>query len=104
MGLFRVFLGIEGEPGDFGSTGERPESRGQREGLAILGKRRLHICFNLLCSIPIRPWTTSAPTRILARHRTTDELLPHGGLRGTPLEARLRRQGRLLGDMWGLTT
>jgi len=105
MGLFRVFLGIEGgTQATLAQLGRGQSLADNERALAILGKRRLHICFNLLL---LNPDSTlddlRANAAFLARHRDH----PMNFCRtevyaGTPLEARLRRQGRLLGDMWGL--
>ena len=105
MGLFRVFLGIEGgSQATLAQLGRGQHLVDNERALAILGKRRLHTCFNLLL---LNPDSTLDDLRdnaaFLARHRDH----PMNFCRtevyaGTPLEARLRRQGRLLGDMWGL--
>jgi hypothetical protein len=105
MGLFRVFLGIEGgSQATLAQLGRGQHLADNERALTILGKRRLHTCFNLLL---LNPDSTlddlRANAQFLARHRDH----PMNFCRtevyaGTPLEARLRQQGRLLGDMWGL--
>ncbi len=104
MGLFRVFLGIEGGTQSCMDALGRGTTLAQAEGaLALLNDRDLHTTFNLLL---LHPDSTLEDFRenvaFLGAHpdhpmnfcRT--EVYP-----GTPMEARLRRQGRLVGDMWG---
>ncbi|MBL0313618.1 MAG: B12-binding domain-containing radical SAM protein [Holophagaceae bacterium] len=105
MGLFRVFLGIEGGT----ETTLTQLGRGQRladneRALEILGGRHLQTCFNLLL---LNPDSTledfRANVAFLARHPEHPMNFCRTEIyAGTPLEARLQRQGRLLGDLWGL--
>ncbi len=105
MGLFRVFLGIEG-----GTEITLTQlGRGQRladneRALEILGKRHLQTCFNLLL---LNPDSTLEDFRANVAFLASHPEHPMNFCRteiyaGTPLEARLERQGRLLGDMWGM--
>ena len=105
MGLFRVFLGIEaGTELSLANLG-----RGQRLGdnvraLEILNGLDLHVAFNLLVLNPESTFEDFADNVAFLRQH------PHNPMNfcrteiyaGTPLEQRLRRQGRLFGDYWGL--
>ncbi|MBI4955643.1 MAG: cobalamin B12-binding domain-containing protein [Myxococcales bacterium] len=104
MGTFRVFLGIEAGT----ATSLRQLGRGQtladnEHALAVVNRLDLHACFNLLL---LNPDSTledlAANVAFLRAH-------PHNPMNfcrtevyaGTPLEHRLRREGRLRGDYWG---
>jgi hypothetical protein len=104
MGLFRVFLGIEA------GTDEslRRLGRGQRlednvRALEIVNGLGLHACFNLLL---LNPDSTledlGANVAFLRAHpRNPMNFCRTEVYTGTPLERRLRAEGRLLGDFWG---
>jgi radical SAM superfamily enzyme YgiQ (UPF0313 family) len=104
LGLFRLFLGIEaGTPASLGRLGRRQTVEDNERALALTRELDLHTCFNLLL---LNPDSTLEDflgnVDFLRRH-------PHHPMNfcrtevytGTPLEARLRREGRLLGDFWG---
>lgn len=104
MGLFRVFLGIEaGTDEALRHLGRTQTVADNERALAIVNRLDLHCCYNLLL---FNPWSTlddvAASIDFLRRH-------PHNPMNfcraevyaGTPLEATLRREGRLLGDYWG---
>lgn len=104
MGLFRFFLGVETDA----VVGLRTLGRGiEREqnhrALAILRRHRVHTCFNLLIFDP--------ESTLDAIHQNVDFMrrqswFPLNFCRvevygGTAIEARLRREGRLVGDYRG---
>jgi radical SAM superfamily enzyme YgiQ (UPF0313 family) len=104
LGLFRVFLGIEaGTPAAL-----RALSRGQSlddncRALETVNRLGLHACFNLLL---LNPDSTLEDFRAHVAFLRAHAGNPMNFCRtevyaGTPLEARLRRQGRLRGDYWG---
>jgi radical SAM superfamily enzyme YgiQ (UPF0313 family) len=104
LGLFRVFLGVEAGT----SLSLRQLGRGQTvtdndHALQVLNDLDVHTCFNLLVFNPDSTLEDAAANvAFLRRH-------PHNPMNfcrteiyaGTPLERRLRKQGRLLGDFWG---
>lgn len=105
MGLFRVFLGIEAGTDEALAALGRGQSLADNErALATTGRLGLHACWNLLL------WGPTSTLEDVAR--SVEFLARHPGnpmnfcrtevYAGTPLEARLRREGRLLGDMYGL--
>ncbi|MCY3021412.1 MAG: radical SAM protein [Planctomycetota bacterium] len=104
MGLFRVFLGIEAGTAESLRRLGRGQTRDDNErALEIVNGLDLHACFNLLL---LNPDSTledfRANVAFLRAH-------PHNPMNfcrteiysGTPLEARLRREGRLKGTYWG---
>ena len=104
FGLFRVFLGIEAGTTDSLRRLGRGQTPGQNErALEIVNRLDLHACFNLLL---LNPDSTLEDFRANVAF-----LRGHGGnpmnfcrteiYAGTPLELKLRREGRLLGDFWG---
>jgi radical SAM superfamily enzyme YgiQ (UPF0313 family) len=104
FGLFRVFLGIEAGTADSLRRLGRGQTPGQNErALEIVNRLDLHACFNLLL---LNPDSTLEDFRANVAF-----LRGHGGnpmnfcrteiYAGTPLELKLRREGRLLGDYWG---
>jgi len=104
MGMFRVFLGIEaGTPESLRQLGRGQTVEDNVRALDILRKLDVHTCFNLLVLNPDSTLEDLARNvKFLRRH-------PHHAMNfcrteiyaGTPLERRLRKQGRLLGDYWG---
>ncbi|MBP7864706.1 MAG: B12-binding domain-containing radical SAM protein [Acidobacteria bacterium] len=104
MGLFRVFLGVEGS----NAATLRRLGRGQgpddnTRALGLLDALDLHVCFNLLVQDPD---ATLEDFRSHVAFIRTHANHPLNICRtevytGTPLEARLRGQGRLLGDYRG---
>jgi hypothetical protein len=104
MGLFRVFLGVEaGSAKSLRQLG-RGQTREQNvRALEILAGQDIHTCFNLLL---LNPDSTledfAANVRFLREHhRNPMNFCRTEIYSGTPLEHRLRKQGRLLGDYWG---
>jgi radical SAM superfamily enzyme YgiQ (UPF0313 family) len=105
MGLFRVFLGVEaGTPASLRNLGRGQTVEDNERALSILQGLDVHTCFNLLVFNPDSTLEDFAGNvAFLRRH-------PHNAMNfcrteiyaGTPLEAKLRKQGRLLGDYWGL--
>ncbi|MBI5545558.1 MAG: radical SAM protein, partial [Deltaproteobacteria bacterium] len=105
MGLFRVFLGIEAGT----ETSLRQLGRGQRladneSALQILNGLDLHVAFNLLV---LNPESTledfEGNVAFLRGHAANPMNFCRTEIyAGTPLEQRLRSQGRLRGDYWGL--
>lgn len=103
MGLFRVFLGIEaGTTESLTRLGRGQAKSDNEKALEIVNRLDIHACFNLLM---LNPDSTledfAANVAFLRAH-------PHNPMNfcrteiyaGTPLEARLRRENRLLGDYW----
>ena len=105
MGLFRVFLGIEAGT----DLSLKQLGRGQRladnvKALEILNGLDLHVAFNLLVLNPDSTLEDFAGNVAFLREHISN---PMNFCRteiyaGTPLERRLRQQGRLRGDYWWL--
>jgi anaerobic magnesium-protoporphyrin IX monomethyl ester cyclase len=104
IGLFRVFLGVEA------GTAEslRQLGRGQSvddnvRALEILARLDIHSCFNLLLLNPDSTLADlAANVEFLRKHpRHAMNFCRTEVYAGTPLERRLRREGRLRGDYWG---
>jgi radical SAM superfamily enzyme YgiQ (UPF0313 family) len=105
MGLFRVFLGIEAGT----EASLRALGRGQRlcdneRALEILNGLDLDVAFNLLVLNPDSTLDDFAGNVAFLRAHLGN---PMNFCRteiyeGTPLERRLRKEGRLRGDYWGL--
>ncbi len=105
LGLFRVFLGVEAGT----SQSLRQLGRGQtvtdnERALQVLNDLDVHTCFNLLVFNPDSTLEDAAANVAFLRRHSHN---PMNFCRteiyaGTPLERRLRKQGRLLGDFWGL--
>jgi len=104
IGLFRVFLGVEA------GTAEalRRLGRGQTlldnvRALRIVDRLDIHTCFNLLLYNPDSTLEdVAANVAFLRDHpRNPMNFCRTEIYAGTPLERRLRAQGRLLGDAWG---
>ena len=104
LGLFRVFLGVESNA----VAGLKALGRGIRReqnhaALEVLRGLGLHVSFNLLMFEPDATPADLADNVAMIR-RYADVPLNFGRVEvysGTPLEARLRAQGRLLGDYFG---
>ncbi len=104
MGLFRLFLGVETDA----VTGLETLARGcdratNHRAVTLLRERELHACFNLLL---FDPDATTASVRESLAFMARQDWFPLNFCRtevyaGTPIEARLRREGRLLGDFTG---
>lgn len=105
MGLFRVFLGIEAGT----ETSLRNLGRGQKltdnvRALEILNGLDLHVAFNLLVLNPESTFEDFADNVAFLRAHLDNPMnfCRTEIYQGTPLEKRLRKQDRLLGDYWGL--
>jgi hypothetical protein len=105
MGLFRVFLGIEAGT----DTSLRHLGRGQtvadnERALRVLRDLDLHVAFNLLVLNPQSTLDDLAGNIAFMRAHAGHPLnfCRTEVYAGTPLERRLRAQGRLRGDFWGL--
>ncbi len=105
-GLFRVFLGIEaGSPAALRRLGRGQTLDDNERALALLARLDLQVCFNLLM---FDPDSTLEDARAHIAFLRAHANRPLNFCRtevyaGTPLEARLRRAGRLEGDYWGRT-
>ena len=104
MGMFRVFLGVEAGTAESLRRLGRGQTVGDNErALEVLNALDVHTCFNLLV---LNPDSTlddlGANVAFLRRHpRNPMNFCRTEIYAGTPLERRLRRDGRLLGDYWG---
>jgi hypothetical protein len=105
MGLFRVFLGIEAGT----ETSLRNLGRGQKltdnvRALEILNGLDLHVAFNLLVLNPESTFEDFADNVTFLRAHLDNPMnfCRTEIYQGTPLEKRLRKQDRLMGDYWGL--
>jgi anaerobic magnesium-protoporphyrin IX monomethyl ester cyclase len=104
MGLFRVFLGVEaGTAESLRRLGRGQSVDDNLRALEILERLDIHTCFNLLV---LNPDSTledlAANVEFLRKHpRHAMNFCRTEVYAGTPLERRLRRDGRLLGDYWG---
>lgn len=104
FGLFRVFLGIEAGTADSLRRLGRGQTPGQNErALEVVNRLDLHACFNLLL---LNPDSTLEDFRANVAFLRAHCGNPMNFCRteiyaGTPLELKLRREGRLLGDYWG---
>ena len=104
LGLFRVFLGIEaGTPKALEELGRRQTLEQNERALEVMNALDIHTAFNLLIFNPDSTLEDVADNvAFLRRH-------PHNPLNfcrteiyaGTPLETKLRKKQRLLGDYWG---
>jgi len=104
LGLFRVFLGIEAGTADSLQRLGRGQTVSHNErALDVVNRLGLHTCFNLLLLNPDSTLEDLAANVAFLRRR------PHNPMNfcrteiyaGTPLEQKLRRQGRLRGDYFG---
>lgn len=104
IGLFRVFIGIEaGTELSLHALGRSQTLDQNHSALRTLNELDIHACFNMLLF---------APDTTLEELRGNVGFLhdhPHNPMNfcrteiyaGTPLEEKMRREGRLLGDFWG---
>ncbi|MEI8257282.1 MAG: cobalamin-dependent protein [Deltaproteobacteria bacterium] len=104
MGLFRVFLGIEsGTAGSLRRLGRGQTMDDNVRALGLMERLDLQMCFNLLLLDP------DSTLEDLAGHAAFLRAHPQFAMNfcrtevyaGTPLERKLRREGRLRGDFWG---
>ena len=104
MGLFRVFLGIEaGTAASLRGLGRGQTLEQNARALAVVQRLDLHACFNLLL---LNPDSTLedfvAQVAFLRAHpRNPMNFCRTEVYAGTPLQARLRAEGRLRGTYWG---
>ncbi|MCC6528149.1 MAG: cobalamin-dependent protein [Polyangiaceae bacterium] len=104
LGLFRMFLGVETDA----VSGLRTLGRGatredNHRALEVLRARAIHTCFNLLVFDPDSSFEAVRQNLDFMRRQS---YFPLNFCRveiysGTPLEQRLRAEGRLLGDHYG---
>jgi hypothetical protein len=104
FGLFRVFLGIEaGTARSLGQLGRKQTLEQNHRALETVNRLDLHACFNLLL---LNPESTLDDFRANVAFLRSYSINPMNFCRteiyaGTPLEKRLRRERRLLGNYWG---
>lgn len=105
MGLFRVFLGIEaGTPLSLKQLGRGQKLEDNVRALEILNSLDVHTAFNLLL---LNPDSTiddvEQNVAFLSEHPDNPMNFCRTEIyEGTPLERKLRKQNRLIGDYWGL--
>jgi len=101
MGLFRLFLGVETDAVlGLRTLGRGMERAQNHRALAILRRREIHTCFNLLI---FDPESTMESVRQNLDFMRRQSYFPLNFCRvevysGTPLEERLREEGRLIGN------
>ena len=104
LGLFRVFLGIEaGTPTALKQLGRRQTVEQNEQALEVMNALDIHTAFNLLIFNPDSTLEDVADNVAFLRKH------PHNPMNfcrteiyaGTPLETKLRKKDRLLGDYWG---
>ncbi len=104
LGLFRVFLGIEaGTDVSLRQLGRRQTVEENVRALRIIEGMGVHLAFNLLMLNPRSSLEDLAGNIAFLR---ANPMHPMNFCRteiyaGTPLERMLRRDGKLLGNMWG---
>ena len=104
LGLFRVFLGIEAGTADsLQALGRRQRVEDNVRALELVNRLGIHCCFNLLV---LNPESTLEDLAGNVRFLREQPRNPMNFCRteiyaGTPLELRLRAEGRLRGDYWG---
>lgn len=104
MGLFRVFLGVEaGTVASLRALGRGQTLDANERAIDVVNRLGLHACFNLLLCNPDSTLEDMAANVAFLRRRPDN---PMNFCRteiyaGTPLEQKLRREGRLLGDYFG---
>jgi anaerobic magnesium-protoporphyrin IX monomethyl ester cyclase len=104
LGLFRLFLGIEaGTPESLRALGRRQHVEDNVRALELVNRLGIHCCFNLLM---LNPDSTLEDLAGNVRFLREQPRNPMNFCRteiyaGTPLELRLRAEGRLRGDYWG---
>ena len=104
MGMFRVFLGVEaGTSTSLLNLGRGQTVEDNERALAILNELDVHTCFNLLAFNPESTLEDfAANVAFLRRHPDNAMNFCRTEIyAGTPLERKLRKQDRLLGDYWG---
>jgi len=105
MGLFRVFLGIEaGTEVSLKNLGRGQKLTDNVRALEILNGLDLHVAFNLLVLNPESTFDDlEGNVAFLRAHLDNPMNFCRTEIyEGTPLERRLRKTDRLLGDYWGL--
>ncbi len=104
MGMFRVFLGLEaGTAESLRRLGRGQTVEDNLRALEILGGLEIHTCFNLLVLNPDSTLEDLAGNVAFLRAHP-DQAMNFCRTEiyaGTPLEKRLRRDNRLIGDYWG---
>ncbi|MBN1809376.1 MAG: cobalamin-dependent protein [Planctomycetes bacterium] len=104
IGLFRVFLGVEAGTAESLRRLGRGQSLSDNErALDVVNLLDIHCCFNLLMLNPDSTLDDFAANVAFLKRR------PHNPMNfcrteiyaGTPLEIKLRRENRLIGDYWG---
>lgn len=106
IGLFRLFLGVETDAvSGLKTLGRGMERHHNHRALDILRRHQIHACFNLLI---FDPDSTFDSLRTNVDFMRRQSYFPLNFCRvevygGTPMEARLSREGRLLGDYRGYT-
>jgi anaerobic magnesium-protoporphyrin IX monomethyl ester cyclase len=104
MGLFRVFLGIEaGTDTSLRQLGRRQTLADNVRALDVMQRLDLHAAYNLLL---LNPDSTLEDLEGNVAFLRAHPHLPTNFCRtevyaGTPLEHKLRKEGRLCGDYWG---
>jgi radical SAM superfamily enzyme YgiQ (UPF0313 family) len=104
LGLFRVFLGVEaGTAESLRRLGRGQSLSDNQRALDVVDALDVHTCFNLLIFNPESTLedVTANVAFLRSRPRNPMNFCRTEIYAGTPLERRLRRQGRLLGDPWG---
>lgn len=104
LGMFRVFLGIEaGTPESLRQLGRGQTVEDNLRALDVLGRLDVHTCFNLLVLNPDSTLEDLADNVAFLRAHPEHAMnfCRTEIYAGTPLERRLRKQDRLLGDYWG---
>jgi anaerobic magnesium-protoporphyrin IX monomethyl ester cyclase len=104
MGLFRVFLGVEAGTADaLRRLGRGQSLEDNRRALELVHGLDIHACFNLLLFNPDSTLEDVAANVafLRANPRHPMNFCRTEVYAGTPLERRLRAQGRLQGDFWG---
>ena len=104
LGLFRVFLGIEaGSPRALEQLGRRQSVQQNERALEIMNRLDVHTAFNLLMFNPDSMLEDVAENvQFLRKHPDNPMNFCRTEIyAGTPLEKKLRRENRLLGDYWG---
>ncbi len=104
LGLFRMFLGVETDAvAGLVTLGRGMDRAHNHRALSILRRQQIHTCFNLLL---FDPDSTIETLRHNVGFMRRQDYFPLNFCRveiygGTPLEARLQREGRLEGDYQG---
>lgn len=104
IGLFRVFLGIEaGTEASLRRLGRGQTLSDNERALDVVNTLDIHACFNLLIFNPdsVLEDVIANAAFLRSRPRNPMNFCRTEIYAGTPLERRLREQGRRLGDPWG---